>query len=125
MPRKADDGRDERDERDDYDNRADRDEEDNADDYDGPPHYEEEHRGTLILVLGILAIVVCPVLGVAPWLMGSSDLAKMDAGIMDPEGRSLTKAGKIIGIVALCQMLFGMIIAGLYIAGMVAFGVLR
>ena len=36
-------------------------------------------RGTLILVLGILAILcTCIPLGVAAWLMGRADLRRMD-----------------------------------------------
>ena len=58
------------------------------------------HRGTLILVLGILSLVMCQPLGIAAWLMGSTDLKEMDAGIMDPSGRSLTSAGRICGIIA-------------------------
>jgi hypothetical protein len=32
------------------------------------------HRGTLILVLGILSLVVCGLLGIFVWVMGSGDL---------------------------------------------------
>jgi len=58
------------------------------------------HRGTLILVFGILGLVICPPFGVAAWIMGSGDLKQMDAGTMDPSGRSMTSAGKIIGMIA-------------------------
>ncbi|MDP6540408.1 MAG: hypothetical protein QF903_12160 [Planctomycetota bacterium] len=58
------------------------------------------HRGVIILVFGILGFVVCPFLGVAAWVMGSGDIAQIDAGTMDPEGRSLTQAGKVCGIVS-------------------------
>ena len=59
------------------------------------------HRGVLILVLGILSLVVCPlVLGQVAWVMGNTDLREIDAGQMDPEGRGMTLAGKILGIVA-------------------------
>ncbi len=60
----------------------------------------EQHRGTLILVLGILGLVVCQPIGIAAWVMGNGDLKKMAAGQMDPEGMSLTKAGKICGMIA-------------------------
>lgn len=59
----------------------------------------EAHRGTLILVFGILSIVICGIFGPFAWKMGQGDLAKIDAGTMDPEGRQLTNAGKICGIV--------------------------
>ena len=53
----------------------------------------------LILVLGILSIVMLPLLGLVPWILANGDLAAMDAGTMDPEGRDLTKVGRILGII--------------------------
>jgi hypothetical protein len=58
------------------------------------------HRGTLILILGIVGIVICMPCGIAAWIMGKKDLQEMDAGLMDPAGRSMTNAGKICGMVA-------------------------
>jgi len=64
----------------------------------------EPHRGGLILTLGILSFVIAGVLTAIPaWVMGSRDLKKMDAGIMDSEGRALTMAGQILGKV--CSIL--------------------
>jgi hypothetical protein len=57
------------------------------------------HRGTLILVLGILSIVVCGPLGIAAWVMGNTDLREISAGVMDPAGRGTTEAGRICGII--------------------------
>ncbi len=68
------------------------------------------HRGTLILVLGILSLLLCQLLGIAPLIMGNADLKEMDAGSMDPEGRQLTQVGRILGIVALVLMGVGLII---------------
>ena len=65
------------------------------------------HRGTLILVLGILGLVICSPLGIAAWLMGSSDLKQMDAGTMDPSGRGNTQAGKICGIIGTILLILG------------------
>lgn len=59
----------------------------------------QSHRGAVILVLGIVGLVVCFPCGIAAWVMGSGDLRRMDAGIMDPSGRSLTQAGRILGII--------------------------
>jgi hypothetical protein len=62
----------------------------------------EPHRGTLVLVLGILSIVIGYIglgLGIAAWIMGRNDLRKMDAQQMDPEGRGVTQAGWICGII--------------------------
>src|SRR5437764_749206 len=46
------------------------------------------HRGPLILILGILSILVCPLqlLGPIAWVLGHNDLAEMRSGRMDSEG---------------------------------------
>jgi len=71
------------------------------------------HRGTLILVLGILGLVVCAPLGIAAWIMGSGDLKQMDAGTMDPSGRGNTQAGKICGIIGTILLIIGVIVFGI------------
>jgi hypothetical protein len=68
------------------------------------------HRGTLILVLGILGLVICGPLGIAAWIMGNGDLKEMDAGLMDPSGRGLTTGGRICGIIATILMILGVLI---------------
>jgi len=58
------------------------------------------HRGTLILVLGILAFVGGGIItGIPAWIMGSNDLKEIRAGRMDPEGESNTNVGRILGMV--------------------------
>ncbi len=62
----------------------------------------EPHRGTLVLVFGILSLVMGGIglpLGIVAMVMGRNDLKKMDAKMMDPEGRSLTQAGWVCGII--------------------------
>ena len=68
------------------------------------------HRGTLVLVLGILGLVICAPCGIAAWIMGGSDLKEMDAGTMDPSGRSLTSGGRICGIIATILLCLGVVI---------------
>lgn len=71
------------------------------------------HRGTVILVLGIVGLVVgllgscCGIFGIAgcicgiiAWVMANKDLREMAAGTMDPTGRGTTQAGKICGIIS-------------------------
>lgn len=66
------------------------------------------HRGTMILVFGILGLVFSGLgcclfglpLGIAAWVMGNHDLAEMDAGRMDPSGRGTTQAAKVCGIIS-------------------------
>ena len=74
------------------------------------------HRGTLILVLGILGLVVCAPLAIVAWVMGSGDLKQMDAGTMDPGGRGITNAGKICGIVGTILLIIGVIVFGILFA---------
>lgn len=64
----------------------------------------QPHRGGTILALGILGWVVCFPLGIAAWIMGNEDLAKMQRGQMDRSGEGLTRAGRILGIVQ-CTLL--------------------
>lgn len=79
------------------------------------------HRGTLILILGILSLVICAPLGIVAWILGSADLKEMDAGTMDPAGRGSTNAGKICGIIGTILMIVVAIIGGLLFAlGMAA-----
>jgi predicted RNA-binding Zn-ribbon protein involved in translation (DUF1610 family) len=62
----------------------------------------EPHRAVLILVFGIVSLVIGLLglpFGIAAWIMGHQDLKKMSAGAMDPEGRGLTLAGKICGLI--------------------------
>ncbi len=74
------------------------------------------HRGTLILVLGILSIVICGFLGIPAWIMGKNDLAAMDAGQMDTAGRSLTNAGRICGMIGTILLILGVVIGVLFFA---------
>lgn len=67
----------------------------------------EPHRGTLVLVLGILGLVVCVILGIVAWVMGNGDLRKMDAGQMDPSGRGLTQAGRVCGMISVILAIVG------------------
>ncbi|MGB2808564.1 MAG: DUF4190 domain-containing protein [Sedimentisphaerales bacterium] len=74
------------------------------------------HRGTAILVLGIVGLAItllfsfcCGIFssiagcicGIIAWVMANKDLREMAAGRMDPAGRGLAKAGKICGIISI------------------------
>lgn len=58
------------------------------------------HRGVLILVFGILGLLLCFIFGILAWVMGNQDLAQMNQGLMDSEGRQLTQAGRICGMIS-------------------------
>lgn len=59
----------------------------------------QPHRGPMCLVLGILSIVLCAILGPVAIGVSGKDLSAMDSGEMDPSGRGLTEAGRILGII--------------------------
>jgi len=70
------------------------------------------HRGVLILVLAILSYVFCGIFTAIPaWVMGSADLKEMDAGAMDPAGRGMTNAGRILGMIHTILFGLGVLIA--------------
>lgn len=85
----------------------------------------EPHRGTMVLVFGILSIVlgttvflslVALPMGIAAWVMGGRDLRKMRMNQMDPQGEGMTQAGWICGIIGtIISCIFGMCCLG-YIA---------
>ena len=77
----------------------------------------EPHRGTLILVLGILSLTVCGFFtGIPSWIMGKGDLAKIKDGMMDPEGEGSTKAGMICGMIC---CIINAVLIGLFILLMI------
>jgi hypothetical protein len=81
------------------------------DDYDDRPSRPrkrrrssyEPHRGSLIMVLGILSLIPVMgmplILGPIAWILGNSDLAAIRAGRMDPEGESQTATGRMMGMI--------------------------
>lgn len=78
----------------------------------------EEHRGLIVMILGAAGIFTClPFFGVAAWIMGNTDLKKIAAGQMDPEGYFLTRIGRICGIISA-------VLGLLWIAAMLAIFVL-
>ena len=77
------------------------------------------HRGSMILVFGILGVltfscVILGVFGIFAWVMGKRDLELMARGRMDKEGEGLTRAGYVLGIV-------GTILFALYLLLIVAY----
>ncbi|MEI6277769.1 MAG: hypothetical protein WCQ16_00125 [Verrucomicrobiae bacterium] len=78
------------------------------------------HRGTLVLVLGILGLIICQPVGIAAWVMGNADLKQIAAGTMDPEGKSLTQIGKILGVIA--TVLLALAVIGFLLAMVLGIG---
>lgn len=72
---------------------------------DNADSLQEPHRGTLILALSIGGLFTCMggpcgilglVLSILVLVFAAQDLRAMDEGRMDPTGRGLTQAGRII-----------------------------
>jgi hypothetical protein len=98
-----------------------------GDDDDHPWPYRdcEPHRGGMILALGIISIVLVTTcvlsiiglpMGISAWAMGQSDLRKMRAGRMDPDGMRTTESGRVCAIIgtvlnALVVLYLGMMFA--------------
>lgn len=76
------------------------------------------HRGSSVLVYGILGLVLCQLLGIAAWRMGTDDLREMDLGQMDPSGRDLTNAGRICGMAATVILIFQLALMLIVVAAM-------
>ncbi len=65
----------------------------------------------MILIFGILGLVgICWPLGIVAWVMGNGDLKEMDAGAMDPSGRSMTNAGRICGMIGTILLIIGVVV---------------
>ncbi len=80
------------------------------------------HRGTTVLVLGILSLVVAPIiLGPIAWVMGNNDLREIRAGRMDPEGEGNTNAGRICGMIGTILGILGCVFAIFWLFLMFAF----
>lgn len=67
------------------------------------------HRGTMILIFGILGIF-CVIFAIIAWVMGNKDLEQIRAGTMDPAGEGTTKAGKILGMVFTILFVIGLVL---------------
>jgi len=89
--------------------------------------YREAHRGGLILTLGIFAIVcnIMAIPGILAWVMGSNDLKKIQAGVMDPSGEGLTRAGMIMGIIGTCLAIAGILFYCVFFAMAMAGGAMN
>ena len=75
----------------------------------GPAAAYAHPRGTLVLVLGILSIVVAPVFGPFAWVMGRKALREVDAAPHATSNRSTLQAGTILGIIGTVLMVIGLL----------------
>ncbi len=70
---------------------------------------QRPHRAGTILALGLIGLLICGPVCVAAWVMGDSDLREMDAGLMDPSGRSTTATGRLLGRVGTIIWIIGFV----------------
>ncbi len=84
----------------------------------------EADRSTLILTFGVLAIFipVCLIFGLIAWIMGKTDLEKIENGTMDPAGQARTQVGVILGKVGVALFFIGLLFVVLFGIGTFAFG---
>jgi hypothetical protein len=73
-----------------------------------------------VLVLGIVSLVLsCGcigfVVGIVTILMANKDLAQMDAGAMDPAGRSNTSTGRVLGIASLALFAMALVFSLIFV----------
>lgn len=87
------------------------------------------HRGSTVLTLGILGLVInlgCGlgwILGLIAWTMANGDLKSMDRHEMDPTGRGLTQGGKVCGIISVVMGALGILATIAYLVIVVIFGI--
>jgi len=74
----------------------------------GPP--PDHPRATLALILGIVAIVLCPVVAPFSWVIGRRAVKEIDASGGALGGRAQAMAGYIIGMVV--TILLALIVVG-------------
>jgi uncharacterized membrane protein YjgN (DUF898 family) len=67
----------------------------------------EHPRGTLILILGILSIVICQILGPFAWVMGRKALTEIDSSGRTYSNRTMVQAGMICGIIGTVLLVLG------------------
>ncbi len=78
------------------------------------PGFQRPHRGILILLLGLLSWVICPIFAPFAWIMGQADLRDMRRSQMDPSGMTLTQIGMVLGVVStiLCLLIVALMCLG-------------
>ena len=76
----------------------------------------------MILIFGILSWFTCFLFGVFAWVLANDDLKAMAAGRMDRTGESITKAGKIVGMINVIVCVSVLVVFGLFAVTGALFG---
>ncbi|HJQ06962.1 MAG TPA: DUF4190 domain-containing protein [Nocardioides sp.] len=80
-------------------------------------------RGTVVLVLGILSLILCAPLGIISWILGRSALKEIDQSPGRYGNRGLMKAGMICGIIGTCLLAVVIIPVGVLVTVFTLHGV--
>jgi hypothetical protein len=86
------------------------------------PSYAYAPRGTTILVLGVLSIMLCQILGPIAWSMGSEELKRIDSNQTAPDERSSAQAGYICGIISTVLLILTVLVIVVAIGAVAASG---
>ncbi|MGC5584436.1 DUF4190 domain-containing protein [Ornithinimicrobium sp. W1665] len=76
----------------------------------GAPAAYNHPRGTTVLVLGILSVVMLPLLGPFAWAMGHSALKEVDRSGVPAANRSMLVGGMVTGIVGTVFLVLGTLV---------------
>lgn len=75
----------------------------------------QPHRGTLVLTLGLISMLVFSPLGVVAWILGVTELRAMERRERDPAGRGTAIAGMIFGIIGTVMMVTFLITGAVFV----------
>lgn len=76
----------------------------------GAPPPQPHPRGTAVLILGIVGLLICAPLGIVALVMGNNALKEIDANPSAYTNRGMVNAGRILGIIAIALWVIGAII---------------
>ncbi len=70
-----------------------------------PRGYPKADQSGIVLAMGILSWLVCPIFGVVAWIMGSIGLKDIANGQVDPTNKGLMQVGYYMGMIHIVLML--------------------
>lgn len=83
--------------------------------------FQASQNGPIILVLGILSWLSCPVFGIAAWILGNRELELASHLPIDQSDRAMVKAGRLLGMINVLLVLGGLFVAaGMFVLFAVA-----
>jgi hypothetical protein len=68
-------------------------------------NYPKADQSGIVLAMGILSWLLCPIFGVVAWVMGSNGLRDIAAGLTDPANKGLMQVGYYLGMVHVLLLL--------------------